>query len=112
MFCVFCAVSFGAAKAHDIPDYPTATRVDYVFACMATQGNNYDALRRCSCSIDVIAENLSYDDYVNAETVLRMRQGLGGERFSMFRGSPWADKIVAKLARAQVEADLHCFSAR
>ena len=54
-------------------DYPTAVRAEYVFACMATNGQTQDALTRCSCSIDQIAGILPYDAYVEAETVLRMR---------------------------------------
>jgi hypothetical protein len=29
-------------------DYPTAARAEYVFACMATNGQTQDALTRCS----------------------------------------------------------------
>ena len=66
-------------------DYPTEARADYVFACMATNGQTRDMLGRCSCSIDVIATILPYDGYVAAETVLRMRLA-PGERSAMFRG--------------------------
>lgn len=40
---------------------------------MATNGQTRDALERCSCSIDVITSLLSYDNYVEDETVARMR---------------------------------------
>jgi len=33
-------------------DYPTATRADYVFGCMAANGNTREALLKCSCAID------------------------------------------------------------
>jgi hypothetical protein len=90
-------------------DYPTEALADYVFACMATNGQSQDALRRCSCSIDAIAEKLPYDEYVQAETVLRLRQLPGGERTVMFRSSPWSQAMVDKLRQAQVEAELRCF---
>lgn len=90
-------------------DYPTETLADYVFACMATNGQTQEALRRCSCSIDAIAEKLPYDEYVEAETVLSLRQVPGGERTVMFRASPWSQAIVDKLRQAQVEAELRCF---
>ena len=62
------------AVAQDgLNDYPTKARADYVFACMATNGQTRDMLGRCSCSIDMIATILPYDGYVAAETVLRMR---------------------------------------
>lgn len=98
------------ARAQDVVnDYPTDARAEYVFACMATNGQSQDALRRCSCSIDAIATILPYDGYVAAETVLRMRQG-AGERAAMFRGgTPAAMAILADLRRAQAEAEMLCF---
>ncbi len=90
--------------------YPTATVADYVFGCMASNGQTEDALRRCSCSLDYIAERLNYDEYVQAETVLRMQQVPSGEdRMTMFRTAPWAQKMVERLRQAQVEAELRCF---
>lgn len=98
-----------AAVAQDLAnDYPTDARAEYVFACMATNGQTQDALRRCSCSIDTIATILPFDDYVSAETVLRMRFG-GGERGALFRGSPVLREVTANLRRAQAEAEIVCF---
>ncbi len=76
---------------------------------MATNGQTQDALRRCSCSIDAIADKVSYEHYVQAETVLRLQQVPGGGRTGMFRTSPWAQAMVDKLRQAQVEAELRCF---
>ena len=103
------ALLAGAAPAQEIPnDYPTMARADYVFACMAANGQTRAALENCSCSIDHIASVLPYEAYVSAETVLRMRQ-LGGERAAPFRtAAPFKD-AVATLRRAQAEADILCF---
>ncbi len=99
----------GVATAQPVVnDYPTAARAEYVFACMATNGQTQDALTRCSCSIDQIAGILPYDAYVEAETVLRMRLA-GGERGAMFRGTPAIREIAAGLRRAQAEAVILCF---
>lgn len=96
------------AGAQDLGnDYPTDARADYVFACMATNGQTRDMLGRCSCSIDVIATILPYDDYVAAETVLRMRLA-PGERSATFR-IPASMAIVAELRRAQAEGEMLCF---
>jgi hypothetical protein len=89
-------------------DYPTEARADYVFACMAANGQTREVLSRCSCSIDTIATILPYDDYVSAETVLRMRLA-PGERSAMFRGVATTTAIVAELRRAQAEAEILCF---
>ncbi|TCO71665.1 hypothetical protein [Rhodovulum euryhalinum] len=106
------AVSGGAAMADDVAarlnDYPTAARADYVFACMATNGQGRDVLEKCACSIDVIASIIPYDQYVEAETVLSLRQ-IPGERASVFRASAMATALVAELRRAQAEAEIVCF---
>lgn len=96
------------ASAQGVNDYPTEARAEYVFACMAANGQTQDALRRCSCSVDTIASILPYEDYVAAETVVRMRLG-GGERGAMFRGTPAIQAISADLRRAQAEAEMICF---
>ncbi|MDH2328900.1 hypothetical protein QCN27_18795 [Cereibacter sp. SYSU M97828] len=97
----------GPAMAQ-VSDYPTNARAEYVFGCMAVNGQTRDALDRCSCSVDVIASILPYDDYVSAETVLRMRQ-TSGERSAIFRGTATTTEIAAQLRRAQAEAEILCF---
>jgi hypothetical protein len=95
-------------RAEDSAGYSTATRAEYVFACMATNGGTPDALRRCSCAIDVIASVLPYDKYETAETVLRMRRSAGGYLNQEFRSASTND-IVRDLEEAQAEAEVRCF---
>ena len=92
----------------DNPGYSTATRAEYVFACMATNGGTQDALQRCSCAIDVIATLLPYQEYEKAETVLRMRRNAGGYLGQEFRSAP-ANAMVRDLEEAQAEAEVRCF---
>ena len=101
----------GATPAGASPaGYPTELLADYVFGCMATNGQTPDALRRCSCSIDRIGERVTYDEYVQAETIIRMQQVPGGDdRIAMYRTSPWAAAMVDKLRQAQAEAEARCF---
>lgn len=89
-------------------DYPTEARADYVFACMAANGQTREALHKCSCSQDVLSSILPYDRYVEAETVLSMRQGVG-QQANVFRNMARFDDIVADLRRAQAEAEIRCF---
>ncbi len=98
-------VTAAPANAHD---YPTVAVGDYLFGCMASNGQTRRALEQCSCSIDVIASIIPYERYVEAETIARMRQ-VGGEKGTVFTGSAHFKKIVADLKRAQVEAELRCF---
>jgi len=90
--------------------YPTAAVADYVFGCMASNGETPQALEKCSCSIDVIASIIPYKEYEAGETVLRMRQVRGGgEKMALFRDTAVAKEAVERLRRAQVEAELRCF---
>lgn len=102
-------VSAGAQEAgQPLNDYPTVARADYVIGCMATNGQSREALERCSCSIDVIASLLPYQEYVAAETVMRLRL-VGGEKTTLFRTTKPSKDAVAELRRAQVEAEVRCF---
>lgn len=89
-------------------DFPTAARADYVFACMASNGQTQEMLYKCSCSIDAIAGKMSYDQYVQAETIMRMR-AIAGEKTGAFRDAPWTQEVIDLLNRAQAEAELQCF---
>ena len=102
--------SADAARAAELPanDYPTVARADYVFGCMQVNGQTRDALEKCSCSIDVIASLLPFDQYEEAETVMRVRQR-AGKNESMFLAMPMLRAKVDELKRAQVEAELRCF---
>ncbi|CAM5767232.1 hypothetical protein LMIY3S_02092 [Labrys miyagiensis] len=108
--CLVAATSVPAWSADDTlaNDYPTQARVDYVFGCMAANGETHDAMERCSCSVDVIASILPYDDYVKAETILSMRQGVG-QQAGMFHAVKQFDDMVANLRRTQAEAEIRCF---
>ena len=89
-------------------DYPTNARADYVFGCMAANGQTRDSLERCSCSLDALASILPYDKYVQASTVLSMRQGIG-QRTNAFNATKSFEDKVAELRRAQAEAEIRCF---
>ncbi|MGN6571840.1 MAG: hypothetical protein ACTHLO_10535 [Pseudolabrys sp.] len=103
-------VSAAAAPADvsKLNDYPTETRADYVFACMKTNGDTQQAMRQCSCSIDVIASILPYDRYVAAQTVLSLSQ-VDGRFGAMFRTPEPTKQAVNALRRAQAEAEVRCF---
>lgn len=98
----------GEALAAADNDYPTVARADYVFACMATNGQTREMLERCSCSIDVIAGVIPYKRYVEAETILRMRL-IGGEKSAAFKQMAAYRELVDNLRNAQAEAEIRCF---
>ncbi len=109
LFLVLSAsASVGQTVEQTLNDYPTEARADYVFGCMAANGQGQDILRKCACSIDKIASILPYEKYVEAETVLSLQQ-TGGERMSIFRTAQAAKVLEADLRRAQAEAEILCF---
>jgi hypothetical protein len=100
------AASARAATAGN--DYPTLAVADYVFGCMKANGETPEALRECSCSIDILASLLPYDRYEQASTFLSMVQR-AGEGSDLFRSTPAAHAAIQELRRAQAEADIRCF---
>lgn len=110
-----CAVALVVAlapsiQAAELPpnDYPTVARADYVFGCMAVNGQTREALQKCSCSIDFIATLLPYHEYEEAETVMSVVQR-GGESVAMFHSHKPLVEKVNNLKRAQIEGELRCF---
>ncbi len=89
-------------------DYPTAVRADYVFACMATNGQTRETLAKCSCSIDIIAKVMPYELYERAETIMRM-QLIQGHRSAMFKNLPWMVELADKMKQLQAQSTLECF---
>jgi hypothetical protein len=104
-------ISGSAARvwAQELPsnDYPTVDRADYVYACMAVNGQNRQMLEKCSCSIDQIANVLPYDQYEQAETLISV--GLRGGENVAWTKIPEMQEKVKNLRRAQVEGELRCF---
>ncbi|SFG71858.1 hypothetical protein SAMN04488020_103282 [Palleronia marisminoris] len=100
----------GAAQVRDGTGnvYPTVAVADYVLGCMAANGNTPEALRNCSCSIDVISTILPYEAYEEAEAFMSLGR-VTGERGVLFRESEQSKEATDALRRAQIEAELRCF---
>jgi hypothetical protein len=105
---VLLLLAVAPARAVD-NDYPTVARADYVFGCMAANGNTREALLKCSCAIDTIAGLMPYSHYEQAETALSLQAGGGvGGRVGLFRDPPQIKAVIEELRRAQAEANLQC----
>tara|TARA_B100001123_G_C14968093_1_gene890481 strand:- start:315 stop:659 length:345 start_codon:yes stop_codon:yes gene_type:complete len=87
---------------------PTREKVEYVFACMQGNDDTQAYMDKCSCSIDYIAERMSYEDYVQAQTVMSLRQ-IDGEKSIMFRHTPNAMEIYDGIQDLIAEAEMECF---
>lgn len=102
-----CAATRVASAQQPTNDYPTVARADYIFACMQVNGQSREALEKCSCSIDVIADILPFAEYEAIETIrsIYMR---GGKAQQQMGSGTQAQRIQA-LRQAQVEGELRCF---
>ena len=105
---LLAATGARAQAHHPANDYPTAARADYVIGCMAGNDFKREFLERCACGIDTIADLMSYNDYEQADTILRMQQGGLGARGAMFQDTPIAKERTEQLRRAQAEVTLQC----
>ena len=88
-------------------DFPTVARADYVFACMQVNGQSRESLEKCSCSIDVIASLMPFDEYEAVETIMMVYKRGGKAQQQM--GGAELQKRVKDMRRAQVEGELRCF---
>jgi len=107
--CLFCAISVAnAAENCSSSDFPTPAIADYVLGCMAANGNSFESLHQCSCSIDFIKERMSYEEYEQAQTVMQARRDRG-QRGVFYRDANWSKKRVKRLEDLQAESTLRCF---
>ena len=88
-------------------DYPTAARVEYVQECMLKNGGELSYLYKCSCAIDRIANELTYDDFVEWGTFAR-NASLAGERGGVFRDSDQARENAKQYRALEAEAFKAC----
>jgi hypothetical protein len=105
---ILAAVCAAPARADTtVNDFPTVARADYVFACMQVNGQSRESLEKCSCSVDVIASLIAFDEYEAVETVLMVFQRGGKAQQQMSNGD--LQRRVKEMRRAQVEGELRCF---
>lgn len=107
-FLIVSASMVSFVQAAENNPFPTIAIADYVFGCMAANGQTRQSLERCSCSIDVISSIVTYADYERAETVLSLRR-LSGEKSALYKTAAQYKAAVDQLRRAQAEAEVRCF---
>ena len=96
----------GTAVAND---FPTQARVEYVLACMNERGGqSYDTLYLCVCAIDRIAAGITYQEYVQAET-LSFLFSTPGKKGGVFRdAAPESRKRIKALNALREESKAAC----
>jgi hypothetical protein len=102
---LLCAFAQVPAQAHD---YPTAERVVFVEACMRDHpGPHYEMLNKCSCTLDNIARDLPYDDFVDMSTATNANS-IGGERGGAIRDVESMQVLIRKFRQIQIAAKKSC----
>ena len=101
------AAGVGAAQAAALHDYPTVDRVEFVLECMQRNAGKQEFLYKCACVIDEIAQQYTYDDFVEASTAARF-QSLGGERGGVFRDPPKTRDTAKRYMQVHSDAMKRC----
>lgn len=104
---VTCAAAEPARDMAPVNNYPTLARVEYVNQCINNNGGKLAALYQCSCAIDRIANNLTYDDYVEVTTFVK-NANMPGEGGGMFRDSERGRKLVKSYRELETESLRSC----
>lgn len=90
-------------------DYPTLDRLNYALDCMDRHGGpKIENLTGCSCEIDVIAEQMSYQQFVDAN-VYMLNRDTPGDKGGVFRDMPIGKDNYAVLMKAREDAEKRCF---
>ena len=105
-----CLAGAQAAKPAPRADaYPTADRVVYVEDCIKQhQGPHFEMINKCSCVIDTLASQLTYDDFVTMTTATNANS-IGGERGGVIRDAEVLQKEIRRFRDLQSAAQKKCF---
>lgn len=95
-----------AARAND---FPTLDRVLYVQECMqAHPGPGYEMTSKCVCTLDTLAQQLSYDEFVGMNTISKATT-MAGERGGTIRDAPAMAEQLKRYRALQSQAEKGCF---
>src|SRR5512140_1548234 len=89
-------------------DFPTHARAQFVLECMREHGMQQEALYKCSCAIDAIADKVDYETWVDLFTVATATT-IAGERGGVMRDMKDGRKIITSYKELQENARKGCF---
>ena len=91
-------------------DFPTIERVMFVEACARDHPDrpHQEMLYKCSCALDAIAAEYTYDQYVDLSTAFDAGQ-IAGERGAAVRESTTGQDLIKQFRAARVKAFTGCF---
>jgi hypothetical protein len=90
-------------------DFPTVDRVLYVQECMrANPGPHFEMVNKCSCALDRLAGEVTFDDYVSMITIVNAIS-IGGERGGELRDNESLKPQIARYRELQARVSKACF---
>jgi hypothetical protein len=90
-------------------DFPTQARVEFVLTCMReSKAPQPEAMYKCSCAIDAIADKVTYSQWVDLSTVANGIT-IAGERGGVMRDMKDGRKLAASFRELQDNAKKSCF---
>jgi len=106
--CIAAALVTAAPLLAAANDFPTHARAEYVLTCMRDNNMRQDALYKCSCAIDAIADKVSYEQWVDLSTVANATT-IAGERGGVMRDMKDGRKMIGTYKEIQEQARKGCF---
>lgn len=89
-------------------DFPTVDRVHFVHECMRDHpGPNFEMTSKCSCALDIIAKEVSFEDFRTMQTAA-LANTIGGDRGGYYRSKMWREE-ARKYRDLQADAKKRCF---
>lgn len=106
----FSALSSVQAQPIVEKEFPTLARVEYVLECIQQHANvsQREMVYKCSCAIDAIAKEITYDEYVDFSTISNSIS-IAGERGAAIREQKSMRPIANKFRDLQTKAKKACF---
>ena|SRR5437867_5238526 len=102
-------LSLAAAQFTHANDFPTQARVEFVLDCMRTsKASPQESMYKCSCAIDVIADKVDYNTWVELSTIANATT-IAGERGGVIRDLKDGRKMIASFRELQDNAKKSCF---
>ena len=91
-------------------DFPTVERVMFVEACARDHPDrpHQEMLYKCSCALDALAAEYTYDQYVDLSTAFNAGQ-IAGERGAAVRESTTGQDLIKQFRAARSKAFSGCF---
>ena len=88
-------------------DFPTIDRFIYVNECMQNNGGSLDAMYKCACVMDQLADKLTYQQFQDGDVATHGANTMG-ERAALFRDPENIRNDAKVLATVKAEAAKTC----